>query len=95
MSKIEKSLLEGKSIDVIPKLKSTFDPVFIDHWKGDYYDSLVLLEEHNCITSGSVLTVNNVILFEKALKEYFDRVRNSELEFDKQTVDGLEISVMR
>ncbi|XP_046895229.1 catechol O-methyltransferase A [Hypomesus transpacificus] len=98
-------LVEGASGDLIPKMAdmfgiSTFDFVFLDHWKDRYLPDLKLLEECQLLRKGSVLLADNVIC--PGTPDYLEYVRNSpryesryfqsHLEYTK-VEDGLEKSV--
>jgi catechol O-methyltransferase len=107
-------IIVGAASHTIPKVSdfitkkgfSTFDLVFIDHEKSDYYGDLLLVEKHGLITSGSVVVADNVVVFK--IKDYLDHVRNtdfysksdlymSKLEYitqsDDPIEDGVEVSV--
>ncbi|TRY72823.1 hypothetical protein DNTS_009521 [Danionella cerebrum] len=98
-------LMEGPSGDLIPKIKeqfgiTSFDFVFLDHWKDRYVPDTKLLEECGLLRKGSVLLADNVIC--PGAPEYLEYVRNnpryetryfpSNLEYTK-VEDGLEKSV--
>ncbi|XP_066500341.1 catechol O-methyltransferase A [Hoplias malabaricus] len=99
------TLVEGSTGDWIPKLKdhfgiSTFDFVFLDHWKDRYVADTKLLEECSLLRKGSVLLADNVIC--PGAPEYLEYIRKSpryeskyyqsHLEYT-QVEDGLEKSV--
>lgn len=99
------SLIEGPSGDLIPKMKesfgiTTFDFVFLDHWKDRYVPDTKLLEECGLLRKGSVLLADNVIC--PGAPEYLEYIRKSprydsryypaHLEYTK-VEDGLEKSV--
>jgi caffeoyl-CoA O-methyltransferase len=95
-------VLVGDAIEVIPRLESMFDLVFIDADKTEYLDYLRLIEEK--LHKGSVIVADNV----EHAPPYLDYVRSSGkyssrfVPVDPVTVghyrsyrceDGLEISV--
>lgn len=99
------TLLEGASGDLIPKIKerfgiTSFDLIFLDHWKDRYLPDIKLLEDCGLLKKGSVLVADNVIC--PGTPEYLEYVRNSpryksqyyrsHLEYTK-VEDGLEKSV--
>ncbi|XP_051509504.1 catechol O-methyltransferase A [Myxocyprinus asiaticus] len=99
------TLVEGSSGDLIPKIKerfgiTSFDFVFLDHWKDRYVPDTKLLEDCNLLKKGTVLLADNVIC--PGTPEYLAYVRNSphyesryyrsHLEYTKAE-DGLEKSV--
>nr|AME15628.1 catechol-O-methyltransferase [Heteropneustes fossilis] len=99
------TLVEGSSGDLIPQIKerfgiTTFDFIFLDHWKDRYLPDIKLLEECGLLRKGSVLLADNVIC--PGTPEYLEYVRNSpryetryypaHLEYTKME-DGLEKSV--
>ncbi|KAI4872272.1 hypothetical protein NFI96_027702 [Prochilodus magdalenae] len=99
------TLVEGSSGDWIPKMKeqlgiTTFDFVFLDHWKDRYVPDTKLLEECGLLRKGSVLLADNVIC--PGAPEYLKYIRNNpryesryypaHLEYTK-VEDGLEKSV--
>ncbi|XP_049341959.1 catechol O-methyltransferase A [Astyanax mexicanus] len=98
-------LVEGPSGDMIPKMKerfgiTTFDFVFLDHWKDRYVPDTKLLEECGLLRKGTVLLADNVIC--PGAPEYLEYIRKSpryesryypaHLEYTR-VEDGLEKSV--
>ncbi|KAF4072574.1 hypothetical protein AMELA_G00264530 [Ameiurus melas] len=99
------TLVEGPSSELIPQIKerfgiTTFDFIFLDHWKDRYLPDIKLFEECGLLRKGSVLLADNVIC--PGTPEYLEYVRNSphyesryypaHLEYTK-VEDGLEKSV--
>ncbi|KAB5567191.1 hypothetical protein PHYPO_G00229950 [Pangasianodon hypophthalmus] len=99
------TVVEGSSGDLIPQMKerfgiTTFDFIFLDHWKDRYLPDIKLFEECGLLRKGSVLLADNVIC--PGAPEYLEYVRNSpryenryypaHLEYTK-VEDGLEKSV--
>lgn len=98
-------MVEGPSGDLIPKMKesfriTTFDFIFLDHWKDRYVPDTKLLEECGLLRKGTVLLADNVIC--PGAPEYLEYIRKSpryesqyypaHLEYTK-VEDGLEKSV--
>ncbi|XP_053551390.1 catechol O-methyltransferase A isoform X1 [Bombina bombina] len=98
-------LLVGSTSELIPQLKTmldvtSFDLVFIDHWKASYLPDTKLLEECGLLRTGSVLLADNVTC--PGAPEFLHYVRNStqyqsqyfpsQLEY-LQVEDGMEKSV--
>ena len=50
----------GGSEKVIPTLKTPFDVVFIDHWKGLYKADAECLIEHDLLAPSAVIVADNV-----------------------------------
>ncbi len=86
--------------DAIPSLRGTFDVVFIDAEKSEYYTYLKLVESR--LHRGSVLVADNAGAFAREMSDYLSYVRNSgkydsqyhesTMEFDPSTKDGVEVS---
>ena len=87
-------VIAGDAIQVIPTLKDSFDFVFIDADKTEYFDYLRLVE--NKLRKGSVVVADNAGFFARQMKDYLDYVRTSG-KYSSRYVqigdDGLEISV--
>jgi len=86
-------VIAGDAIQVIPKLTGSFDFVFIDAEKNEYYDYLRLAEDK--LYKGTVIVADNAGIFAKQMKDYLDYVRTSGKYGSKYVpvgVDGLEIS---
>jgi predicted O-methyltransferase YrrM len=103
-SRIE--IITGDALDIIPKLDPIyyrFDFVFIDAIKEQYLSYLKLLEENCLLDKKSIIVADNVLLYEKEMKDYLEYVRNSgsynsyttetTLEFNKNIKDALEVSI--
>lgn len=57
----------GASNDMIPQISkklgiTSFDVIFIDHWKDRYLPDLKLLEQHNLMHKGTVIVADNILL---------------------------------
>ena len=87
-------VIAGDAIQVIPTLKESFDFVFIDADKTEYFDYLRLAE--NKLRKGCVVVADNAGFFARQMKDYLDYVRTSgkySSRFVQVGDDGLEISV--
>ena len=86
-------VIAGDAIQVIPKLTGSFDFVFIDAEKTEYYEYLRLAEDKLC--KGTVIVADNAGIFAKQMSDYLDYVRTSRKYGSRYVpvgVDGLEIS---
>jgi predicted O-methyltransferase YrrM len=87
-------VLVGDAVKVIPTLKGTFDLVFIDAEKTEYYQYLKLFEGK--LRKGSVVVADNAGIFADQMRDYLDYLRTSP-KYSSRYVqvgeDGLEISV--
>lgn len=84
----------GDAIEEIPKLKGSFDFVFIDADKREYLQYLRLVEDK--LHRGSVIVADNAGVSTDQMSEYLDYVRSSgnyKSKFVRVGNDGLEISV--
>jgi predicted O-methyltransferase YrrM len=99
-------IITGDALDIIPRLDNNnyrFDLVFIDAIKEQYLSYLKLLEENDLLNKKSIIVADNVLLYEKEMKDYLEYVRNSgryssyttetTLEFNKNVKDALEVSI--
>ncbi|TLX68990.1 MAG: hypothetical protein E6L03_01700 [Thaumarchaeota archaeon] len=96
-------VINGDALEVIPKLKSKFDLIFLDATKMEYFKYLRLAEKYNLLNSRAVVIADNVLIYENEMKDYLDYVRNSgnyssrttetTLEFSKNVKDALEVSI--
>jgi predicted O-methyltransferase YrrM len=96
-------VINGDALDVIPKLKSKFDLIFLDATKCEYLKYLRLVEENNLLNKRAVVIADNVLIYENEMKDYLNYVRNSgkynsrttetTLEFSKNVKDALEVSI--
>ena len=94
-------VLCGDALDIIPKLNEKFGMVFLDGTKEEYFKYLKLVE--NNVEKGAVIVADNVGVFETSMRDYLEYVRNSgrynsrtletELEFDSNTKDAIEVSI--
>jgi predicted O-methyltransferase YrrM len=99
-------IITGDALDIIPRLDNNhyrFNLVFIDAIKEQYLSYLKLLEENDLLNKKSIIVADNVLLYEKEMKDYLEYVRNSgryssyttetTLEFNKNVKDALEVSI--
>jgi predicted O-methyltransferase YrrM len=100
------NVLSGSALEIVPKLHENFDMVFLDvgvdgATKEEYLKYLKLVEKN--LKKNAVVVADNVGIFEKSLKAYLEYVRNSglyksrtiqtELEFNEDVKDAIEISI--
>jgi predicted O-methyltransferase YrrM len=96
-------VINGDALEVIPKLKSKFDLIFLDATKTEYFKYLRLAEKYGLLNSRAVVIADNVLIYENEMKDYLDYVRHSgnytsrtsetTLEFSKNVKDALEVSI--
>ncbi len=96
-------VINGDALEVIPKLKSKFDLIFLDATKTEYFKYLRLAEKYSLLNSRAIVIADNVLIYENEMKDYLDYVRNSSnyssrttettLEFSKNVKDALEVSI--
>jgi predicted O-methyltransferase YrrM len=87
-------IITGNALQVIPRLKDTFDFVFIDAEKTEYRDYLRLVEDK--LHKDSVIVADNAGIFAKQMKGFLDYVRASgkyRSRYVPVGADGLEISI--
>lgn len=94
-------VIVGDALEIIPKLRGKLDMVFLDATKNEYFKYLKFVEKN--LEKGSVVVADNVGIFERSMYDYLQYVRNSgrfnsrvldtELEFNKNVKDAIEISI--
>jgi predicted O-methyltransferase YrrM len=94
-------VIVGDALEIIPKLRGKFDMVFLDATKEEYFKYLKFVEKN--LEKGSVVVADNVGIFERSMYDFLQYVRNSgrynsrvldtELEFNKNVKDAIEISI--
>ena len=84
----------GDAIETIPKLKGTFDILFLDAAKEEYLDYLKTAEDK--LSKNTIVVADNVKVFEDAMKDYLDYVRGSG-KYKSKTYDtghdAIEVSI--
>ncbi len=91
----------GNALEIIPTISETFDLLFIDADKKEYFDYLTFAEKN--LKKGSLVVADNVVIFKNDMLNFLDYVQNSAhyssktvdvlLEFSKDVPDGMEISI--
>jgi predicted O-methyltransferase YrrM len=66
------TVVEGDALEVLPKLEGTYDFVFIDAVKRDYYKYFKALEPK--LKPGAVIVADNVIRSADAMRDFLDAV---------------------
>lgn len=99
----EIKVINGDALKEIPKINSTFDMIFLDAKKTEYFKYIQLIEKHGLLNKKAVVVADNVLIYENEMKDYLDYVRNSgryisrttqtTLEFSKHVKDALEVSI--
>jgi predicted O-methyltransferase YrrM len=88
------TIITGDALEVLPTLKGSFDFVFLDAEKTQYYQYLKLIEDK--LHKGTVIFADNAGFFADQMKDYLDYVRNTG-KYDSRYLqvgdDGVEISV--
>ena len=94
-------VIVGDALEIIPELRGKIDLVFLDATKNEYFKYLKFVEKN--LEKGSVVVADNVGIFERSMYDYLQYVRNSgrfnsrvldtELEFNKNVKDAIEISI--
>lgn len=87
------SVIVGNALETIPKLKDSFDFVFIDAEKTEYFRYLRLVDDK--LHKSSVIVADNAGIFAKQMHGYLDCVRGSKYyssKFVSVGEDGLEIT---
>lgn len=96
-------VINGDALEIIPRLKSKFNMIFLDATKSEYLKYLQLIEKFSLLNKRAVVVADNVLIYENEMKDYLDYVRNSgkyisrttetSLEFTKNVKDALEVSI--
>jgi predicted O-methyltransferase YrrM len=96
-------VINGDALEIIPRLKSQFNMIFLDATKSEYLKYLQLIEKYGLLNKRAVVVADNVLIYENEMKDYLDYVRNSgkyisrttetSLEFTKNVKDALEVSI--
>jgi len=88
-------ILVGDALHIIPRLKETFNLVFIDAAKEEYLAYLKLLEKNN-LKKGTIIVADNAKIFADAMRDYLHYVRESgnyKSKFYDFGDDGMEVSI--
>lgn len=96
-------VIDGDALEVIQRLRSKFNMIFLDATKSEYLKYLQLIEKYSLLNKRAVVVADNVLIYENEMKDYLDYVRNSgryisrttetTLEFTKNIKDALEVSI--
>ena len=96
-------VINGDALEIIPRLKSKFNMIFLDATKSEYLKYLQLIEKYSLLNKKAVVVADNVLIYENEMRDYLDYVRNSgkyisrttvtSLEFTKNVKDALEVSI--
>jgi predicted O-methyltransferase YrrM len=96
-------VIDGDALEVIPRLRSKFNMIFLDATKSEYLKYLQLIEKYSLLNKRAVVVADNVLIYENEMMDYLDYVRNSgnyisrttetTLEFTKNVKDALEVSI--
>ena len=68
-------IVHGDALKEIPKIKGKFDFLFLDALKEDYINYFKLA--YPKLTKNAIIVADNVIMFERYMKDYLDYVRNN------------------
>jgi predicted O-methyltransferase YrrM len=95
-------VIVGNALDVIPRLNSKFDLLFLDAAKNEYLKYLELAEKRN-LKEGSIIVADNVEISKSEMQDYLEHVRNSRgyrsktiettVEFTPNVKDAMEVSI--
>ncbi|HKG31683.1 MAG TPA: CmcI family methyltransferase [Nitrososphaeraceae archaeon] len=95
-------VIVGNALDVIPKLNSKFDLLFLDAAKNEYLKYLELAQKRN-LKEGSIIVADNVEISKSEMQDYLEHVRNSRgyrsktiettVEFTPNVKDAMEVSI--
>jgi caffeoyl-CoA O-methyltransferase len=80
------------ALEEIPKIPGTFDFIFIDAWKPDYYRYLQLVKDR--VVSGGAITAHNVTSSQSQMRAFIEAIRSDPvLETRIYPVSGQGVSV--
>ena len=95
-------VIVGNALDVIPRLNSKFDLLFLDAAKNEYLKYLELAQKRN-LKEGSIIVADNVEISKSEMQDYLEHVRNSggyrsktietTVEFTPNVKDAMEVSI--
>jgi caffeoyl-CoA O-methyltransferase len=84
------------AFEEIPKIKGTFDFVFIDAWKPDYVKFFHLLRDR--IAPGGAIIAHNVTNYARDMKDFLEIIKNDpglETTFHELSEEGMSVSIVR
>lgn len=84
------------AFEEIPKIKGTFDFVFIDAWKPDYVKFFHLLRSR--IAPGGAIIAHNVTNYARDMKDFLEIIKNDsglETTFHELSEEGMSVSIAR
>ena len=87
-------VIVGDAKKILPTLSGTFDMIFIDAEKTEYFQYLCLIE--NKLHKGSVVVADNAGISAEQMRDYLDYVRHSGKYSSKYHAfgeDGVEVSI--
>ncbi len=67
--------IEGDALEVMPELEGTFDFLFIDAVKSDYFKYFKIMEPK--LEKGAVIVADNTIQYADAMKDFLDYMREN------------------
>ena len=95
-------VIVGNALDVIPRLNSKFDLLFLVATKNEYLKYLELAQKRN-LKEGSIIVADNVEISKSEMQDYLEHVRNSRgyrsktiettVEFTPNVKDAMEVSI--
>lgn len=98
---LEKSVkcITGDALKVIPKLKGTFDFVFIDAVKSDYYRYFKAIEPK--LKRGAIIVADNVIKYAAPMQDFLNAMEKSQdydmviIRASEEKHDGMAVIVKK
>lgn len=95
-------VIVGNALDVIPRLHSRFDLLFLDAAKNEYLRYLELAQKKN-LKKGAIVVADNVEISKNEMQDYLEYIRNSSMyksktiettvEFTPNVIDAMEVSI--
>ncbi len=88
------TVIVGDALEVIPRLNGSFDMVFLDANKREYYQYLKLVEDK--LHKGSIIIADNAGIYSHSMRRYLEYVRKSgkyKSRFIPVGWDGIEVSI--
>ena len=91
---VDVQVINGDAVEVLPTLTDSFDFVFLDAAKEEYYQYLQLIEDK--LEKGAIIVADNAGKFATEMKDYLEYVRTSN-KYQSRYIgisdDGIEISI--